>query len=664
MRPCKFCATELLDDTTFCWHCGRAPTSSTEALTGVSSSPAGNPPVEEIQDQNAVTTINIAENPTLPHAQPVPENQANASTGTDEEEKRRRAATLGLGLPLLGKAVTQAPGADIAAVQGTPQFKGVPSIQGAPKIAQTPHMPTVPKWQISRLPTYPSIPAVHHAAPAQPAVQHGAVSPPVQPAHPFPGPHGPGTRQSGCVAALVVAGVTCLLIIASITGLGFTLLSPSLSLSGSTHVAWGESIHLLGSNFIPGSSVLLTLDDTTPLYFTSQNPTAQVSYRTITAAGMETIEGQFAHVNPAKNSVVVSGNGTFNVSMSVNPSWHAGRHFIRASDEISPRSAELTFTIQQPGISSTPTPPTLELSCVKPASIALTASTGYTQPVSQKVTLCTTGSGTINWTASWDHNAASWLRLDHTSGKINAPGQGQVKVSTLAANLRPGKYTTAIIFSNQASSSQVSLMVSFTIQAGCISVTPGTFKVSSVIGAIQRQTATVINCGSAASWSAAASTSWLKVIPASGTLSAGAAQRATITMSQGKVGTYTGQITFTLGGSRFVVHVTLKVQAPALSVNPSSLSAYRNCTLDGSQLFWICYVTITNDGNVHANLNWSTVSNGSSIISFSPASGTLAASASVQVKIDIPYNGCPDSAALGFIGPANRVTVAWICLGD
>jgi len=491
------------------------------------------------------------------------------------------------------------------------------------------------------------------------------MTPPTQPAHPHPGPHGPGARQSGCVPGLVVAGVTCLLIIASIIGLGFTILSPSLSLGGTTNVAWGESIHLHGSNFIPGSTVRLTLDGAAPLYYTGRNPATQVSYSTITTAGLEMIEEQFVQDSSAKNSVVVSGNGTFNVSVIVNPSWHAGRHFILASEEISPRSAQLTFTIQQPGTPSTttptetPTPLTQGLSCVKPASIALTASTGYTQPVSQKVTLCAIGSGTINWTASWDRNAAPWLQLDHTSGKINTPGQGQVKVSTLAASLKPGKYTTAITFSSQASGTQVSLTVSFMVEAGCVSVTPGTFKVSSVISATQTQTATVTNCGNAAgSWFAATSANWLKVAPASGTLSAGAAQKVTITMSQGKVGTFTGQSTFTLGESQSAVHVTLKVQAPTLSVSPSSLNALKDCNPDNNRLVWLCHVTITNNGNVHANLNWST--NGPSNITFSPASGTLAAGASVRVEIDIPFNGCPDSAALGFIGPANSVTVAWI----
>ncbi len=661
-------------------------------LTGVSISPAGNLPVEEVttapnlpvsslpvrtdlaedaQEQDAVTTISVADNPTLPHAQPVLENQASTNADTDEEEeeeKRRRAAMFDPGLSLLGKVVTRAPGADVPVVQGTPQFKGVPSVQGAPHIAQAPHMPTIPKWQISRLPTYPSVPAVHHAAPAQPAAAHGTMSPPPpQPAHPIPGPHGTGTRQSGCVPGLVVAGVTCLLIIASIIGLGFTILSPSLSLGGSTNVAWGESIHLHGNNFIPGSTVRLTLDGAAPLYYTSRNPATQVSYSTITTAGLDTIEEQFAQDSSAKNSVVISGNGTFNVSVIVNPSWHAGRHFIRASEEISPRSAQLTFTIQQSGVSSTatpsptetPTPLTLGLSCVKPASIALTASTGYTQPVSQKVTLCAIGSGTINWTANWDHNAAPWLQLDHTSGKINAPGQGQAKVSTLAASLKPGKYTTAITFSSQASGTQVSLTVSFTVEAGCVSVTPGTFKVSSAIGATKTQTATVTNCGNAAgSWFAATSASWLKVAPASGSLNAGAAQKVTITMSQGKVGTFTGQSTFTLGESQSAVHVTLKVQAPTLSVKPSSLNASKDCNLDNNRLVWVCNVTVTNNGNVHASLNWST--NGSSNVSFKPASGTLAAGASVQVVVDILFNGCPDGAALGFIGPVNPVTVTWI----
>jgi hypothetical protein len=691
MRHCEFCATELPDHTTFCWHCGRAPTSSTEALTGISSSPARNQPMEEIttapilpvaslpvgtdlteeiKEQNAVTAISIEENPTFPHAQLAPENQAPESADIDEEEeekKRRRAAMLGPGLSLLGKGVAPVPGTDVPMVQGAPQFKMVPSVQGAPHIPQAPHTPSVPKWQISRLPTYPSVPAVHHAASAQPAVPHGTMSPPPQPAHPLPGLHGPGARQSGCVPALVIAGVTGLLIVASIIGLGFTILSPSLSLGGSTKVAWGQSIHLRGSNFIPGSTVLLTLDGAAPLYYTGRNPAMQVSYSKIITAGLETIEEQFVQDSSAKNSVVVSGNGTFNVSVTINPSWHAGRHFIRASEEISPRSAQLTFTIQQPGTSSTSTPSATEtptpvaqgLSCVKPTSIALTASAGYSQPVSQEVTLCAIGSGTINWTASWDHNAAPWLQLDHTSGKINAPGPGQVKVSTLAANLKPGKYTTAITFSGQPGGSQVSLTVSFTIQAGCVSVTPGTFKVSGVIGNTQTQTATVTNCGNAAgSWSATTSASWLKVAPASGTLRAGAAQKVTISMSQGKVGTFTGQSTFTLGESQSAVHVTLKVQAPTLSVNPSSLDASRDCTLDNNQTVWICHVKVKNDGNVHANLNWSTI--GSSNVSFKPASGTLAAGASVQVEVDIQFNGCPAGAGLTFIGPANSVTVTWI----
>ncbi len=695
MRHCEFCATELPDHTTFCWHCGRAPTSSTGALTGVSSSPAGNLPVEkvstapdlpmaslpvrtdlteEIQEQNAVTAISIAENPTLPHAQLASENQASTNADTDEEEgegeeKRRRAAMFGSGLSLLGKVVTPTPGADVPVVQGTPQFKGVPSVQGAPHIVQAPHMPTIPKWQISRLPTYPSVPAVHHAAPAQPAAQHGTMTPPPQPAHPHPGPHGPGARQSGCVPGLVVAGVTCLLIIASIIGLGFTILSPSLSLGSSTNVAWGESIHLHGSNFIPGSTVRLTLDGAAPLYYTSRNPATQVAYSTITTAGLEMIEEQFAQDSSAKKRVVVSGNGTFNVSVIVNPSWHAGRHFIRASEEISPRSAQLTFTIQQPGTSSTatptptgtPTPVTMGLSCVKPASIALTASMGYTQPVSQKVTLCTIGSGTINWMTSWDHNAAPWLQLDHTSGKINAPGQGQVTVSTLAASLKPGKYTTAITFSSQPGGSQVSLTVSFTIQAGCVSVTPGTFKVSSAIGATQTQTATVTNCGNAVgSWFAATSASWLKVAPASGTLSAGAAQKVTITMSQGKAGTFTAQSTFTLGENQSAVHVTLKVQAATLSVIPNSLDANNNCVFDQGKRAWNCYVSLTNDGEVNASLGWSTSSSGISGITFTPSSGTLGAGLQVEVKITIPYSRCPANATLTFIGPVNSVSVPWI----
>src|SRR2546426_11771632 len=112
MRYCEFCATELPDHATFCGHCGRAPTNSAEALTGVSEYP----------------TAGLSNTP-------------DTDDDEDEEEKRRRAAVLGLSLPVLGDSMARAPGENVAMVHGTPEVGGVPSVQGTPQTPDFTHLP-------------------------------------------------------------------------------------------------------------------------------------------------------------------------------------------------------------------------------------------------------------------------------------------------------------------------------------------------------------------------------------------------------------------------------------------------------------------------------------------------------------------------------------------
>src|SRR3989449_689681 len=100
------------------------------------------------------------------------------------------------------------------------------------------------------------------------------------------------------------------------------------------------------------------------------------------------------------------------------------------------------------------------LSCVNPSTLSLgPVIQGYNQPVSAQVTLCTSGTGTVNWTATWDQNAASWLHLDQTSGQISASGQAQVTVSALASNLAPGSYSATLAFTSQPDNSTKSLQI-------------------------------------------------------------------------------------------------------------------------------------------------------------------------------------------------------------
>ena len=325
------------------------------------------------------------------------------------------------------------------------------------------------------------------------------------------------------------------LIVGGSIGIGLAAFRPALSLSGSTNVAWGQSISLYGSHFIPGSIVVLTLDGTQPLYYADREPAIQVSSNTNTnaAAGLAMLVPQISQIDVSKDTLVVSANGTFNVTIDVSSNWPVGHHTIRATEKLSQRSAVLNFSVQQSGQAPTSTPtlsptdtPTLSptdppslthtptpvgtssptaipsptdppslthtptpvrtpsptaipsptdppsptasvagLSCVTPTTITLTADQGSNQSSSEKVTLCASGSGLLNWTASWDRNQTPWLQLDPSSGQIQAPGQGQVNISAKANGLKPGKYTATVTFSSQPVTSIVSLAATFTVQA-------------------------------------------------------------------------------------------------------------------------------------------------------------------------------------------------------
>src|SRR5437588_9892570 len=120
-------------------------------------------------------------------------------------------------------------------------------------------------------------------------------APPHAPAYPpaIHLPHRPPnyTPAGGCAPAWLIFLFAAIFIISSLIGIGLTVVSPSLSLSGGTNVALGDSLHLHGSGFIPISGVVLTLDDTTPLYFTGGSSTMQAFYGTHTPCHPERSEG-------------------------------------------------------------------------------------------------------------------------------------------------------------------------------------------------------------------------------------------------------------------------------------------------------------------------------------------------------------------------------------
>ena len=677
MQTCEFCGSLIHDHARFCGHCGRVPSKAMETDTMASDFL-----MQEVQDIDTAMIANVSGNfqPNAAHHQ-----QSNIGNipitllsleEKEEEERRRRAALLGMEAPLLGSlAVEVIPNAgNVPMVEGTPQMGGVPTVQGTPYPPAGSMEQGMYSSPTAMSPQLPSSVAVSPLSATTVTSHH---------------PHSPNPKPHGCSLVFIIVAITMpLLIILSFLGLGLILFTPSLSLSGSTTVVQGGTFTLHGSHFIPGSSVTLTLDNTIPLYFASRHLPVQSTHAVDTTTQILTLDTHMAQQLALANNVVsVGGDGTFAVSITANPGWSIGKHTITASESLTHRNTSLDFTIYVAGTTPTPTAtgsasptpsPTTKLtpslpglSCVNPSTLSLgPVIQGSNQPISAPITLCTSGTGTVNWTATWDQNAAPWLHLDNTSGQISAPGQAQVTVSALASNLAPGSYIVTLAFTSQPDNSTKSLQITFKVQGGCVSGNAVTLSYSGVANVSDpaAQTVAITNCGPAGAWSAATQTNnggnWLFASPANGTLKAGASSNVSITATNLKAqlaaGTYTGNVTFTIGTGTFTIHVTLTVvPAPTLSAAPTLIYANQQCKINPTG-FWVCTVTLTNHSKT-LSLNWSASSSGLKGIKFNQSNGTLSPGQILPVQFKVPQSDCPIKGILSFTGPANTANVEWYC---
>jgi hypothetical protein len=706
MRQCEFCRAPLPEDASYCGVCLHVPWPKT-----ITDHPqqGNNPGATGIQN-TAVST----------------------ARGEEDEERKRRAALIGSAVPIFG--VWGQPQGTVPMVQGTPQMPGVPTVAGTPSIPgmQPPMPPQVPGLPSTGAPPMPgmhppSFPQAYgstfpgtHTLPGQPThplhPPHHQHHPSHQP-HPSHSPHAPhGShhprahhRPRGCTPRLIILAITItILIIASFISLGLTVWQPGLSLSGSSSVVSGGTLVVHGRSFMPGSSITLTLDGGIPVYFARSVPRQMA--RNANATGAIADVSVLALASSANNNVSAGMDGSFTVTILVDSTWQPGKHTIHAIESLSHRSASLDFSILQNGTTTpgtTPSPqsgtatatatsspsptktatPTTSptptktgtatpasLSCLNPGTLNLgPVMQASTQPVSAQVTLCTTGTGTINWSATV--NAAPWLKLDHTGGRIVAPGKTQVTISASAASLTPGNYTTTITFNGQPGNSIEHLNVSFVVSIAppCVTASPSSLNFSGVAGLSDppgSQTITVTNCGAIpGTWSASivvgSGGNWLTINPTTSTLAVGASTPMTVTASNLNAGlgagTYNDTVTISIGTSTVSIPVTLTVQAaPQISVTPTSIFADQDpqCKLSNQ---WTCFVTLTNSSSTVA-LNWTGSSSGLSGVTITPGpSGfTIPPGQTEQVQITLP-NFCENTVTLTFQGPVNAATVSWTC---
>jgi hypothetical protein len=477
------------------------------------------------------------------------------------------------------------------------------------------------------------------------------------------------------VVAIIVA--TALIILAIIIGLSLTLLAPNLVLSGSPNVAAGGSMTLHGRNFLPHSSVTLTLDGGTPL-----------SALRTPAGGARHAAGA-ALVQAATNVVPVQSDGTFTITFQVNSSWLPGPHIVHASESVSHRNASLSFTIVLSGASVTPTPTSLStatptsaptvtptptpvpttappappfLSCLTPGKLTLgPVSELSSQTASGNVTLCAGGSGPLTWQASWNQRQAPWLHMTRTSGSVLAPGQFQAAISASVTNLAAGTYTTTITFVGVQSNSIRVLTVSLIVQASCLRAGPLSLTFDTAVGNNPNpdtQTISLTNCGLTSNWSATESTSdgnnWLAINPGSGTLQGNSSRQITVAINALSLATntYNGTVTLKLGAKTVAVTVTLTVD-PLITAGPNLLNPTCATDQNGNA---VCTVTLANTPG-GLSLSWSAVATQSGV-TIKPGNDTIAAGGSETVTI--VFSICA-TTVITFFGPANSAAVTWDC---
>jgi hypothetical protein len=180
-----------------------------------------------------------------------------------------------------------------------------------------------------------------------------------------------------------------------------------------------------------------------------------------------------------------------------------------------------------------------------------------TNPAAQSLTVTTTGSPPLSWTAA---SSASWLTVSPTSGS----GQTTITVTVNVAGMNPGNLAgTITIAAAGASNSPQSLGVALTVSAApLVGVSPTDLSYSLAQSTTKSsQTLNITNTGTGTlSWTAASNVPWLTLSAASGTAP------SSITVSadpSGKAaGTFTGGITITgtnASNSPRTVPVTLTI---------------------------------------------------------------------------------------------------------
>src|SRR5713101_6165090 len=714
MQSCKFCGSALPARASFCGSCGRTlydvgdrgtELSDTPTLDLPASEPAAQtPPIKPVRLQ---PLHDAAENQypgaTERYPWPVTDSEQLPTLADnqqhDEDDWQRRGMILGAPFLTMLAEDAQAPAGNVPMVQGTPQASGLPMVQGTPPAPANP--PAGQLYVQNPAPSAPSTtPNAGSWVPHTPPPQHGTgeftghhhqTHSPAR--HHVSGElahhHVSGELPTGpldtshhharsrrwhlhgphhLVSIVIVITIAIVVIVISGLGVGLAIIHPSLSLSGSSSVVSGGTMSLHGSNFIPGSSVTLTLDNDLPVAYAGHGVTGQAgSY----AAGLATAfqisaADQSAQTTTTNASVPVNGTGSFDVTIHVSESWSPGRHTIHAMDSVLGRSAELPFTVvpQQGRLELRPS--TLNFGKLQKGTKAILS-----------VVFSNTGKHPLTWQAALANAAStSWLKVQPGAGTIERSAEQFIYIIADTGSLKVGSYSATLDIRSDAGNTQVPVNLQV-IQPGKpqahLVVNPQTLDFGQLVAGNQATLPlTIANVGTQAlDWKATTgNTSWLALDSNNGTVKPGGLPRViqvTANATGLAAGNYSATLSITSNGGNAQVTVTMVVingppPPPTLASSPGSFTVPGdpNCTYNAST-GWTCVVSLSSSQSAQANLNWTASSSGVNGVTFSQASGTLSPGQTAQVSITIPNMACPAQADFTFTGPGNATNVLWSC---
>jgi Viral BACON domain len=427
-------------------------------------------------------------------------------------------------------------------------------------------------------------------------------------------------RMAGWIAIIVI--------VALLLGGGFGVFvslghnTPKVSSTGPlslqatpASIAFGGIVTLRGSHFTPRGRVGLTRDTAIPI---------------VDTGGLSVI--------PADAS------GSFSDTVSIDGSWTAGAHSIRAEDALLHKTASITVLVTGHSISLRPAHLTLSAS-----SINLGTGDQATNST-QLITLSNAGGGEISWQSTVTQ---PWLMLSPKSGTFAGGQQMQVTLAVDRTGLQVGSYTASMIFTSNTGEITLPIKMKVTLlQPGhepVLQVTPAVLSYSGVDGSASpgSQVVTVSNPGALPlQWSVASVTNdgsnWLSASPQSGTVAKGNSQSVTVNVNSSLLlpGVYYGSVTLSNSGSQTVanspqtifVSVTIASQC-SIQVSPGSL-AFTGVYLQPAPA--IKSISVGMNQGCSAPLNWTasaTTSNGVHWLTTSVPNGTTPSSMKVGINV-------------------------------